>query len=115
MVSNLNDYAYLLEKEIRASGEYGALKQAYEQVLQNSQAKTLFDDFRNLQLRLQEKQMSGQPVTEKEAGQAQAIAAAVQANPLIARLMNAEQRLSAVLDEVNKILMKPLEDLYTGK
>jgi len=113
--ANLYEYAYMLEKGIRNSGEFATLKQAYENVQANSGAKALFDHFRHLQLKLQEKQVQGLPITEEEAKQAQASMAAAQANPAIVQLINAEQRLSAVLNEINKILVKPIEELYAGK
>ncbi|AJH78618.1 YlbF family regulator [Heyndrickxia coagulans] len=115
MPSHLNEYARMLEKGIRESHEFAALKQAYENVRSNGQARALFDRFRQLQLNLQDKQMQGLPVTEEDEKQAQAAMQAVQANPAIMQLIGAEQRLSDMLSEINQVLMKPVEDLYNGK
>ncbi|MCM3004738.1 YlbF family regulator [Priestia koreensis] len=112
MAVNVYDVAYDLEKAVRASEEYSNLKQAYQEVEADSSAKELFDKFRNIQLELQQKQMSGQEISQQEVEQAQQTVAFVQQNPKIAKLMESEQRMSTLIAEVNKIVMKPLEDIY---
>jgi len=112
MAVNVYDVAYDLEKAVRASEEYNNLKQAYQEVEADSSAKELFDKFRNIQLELQQKQMSGQEISQQEVEQAQQTVAFVQQNPKIAKLMESEQRMSTLIAEVNKVVMKPLEDIY---
>ena len=56
--------------------------------------------------------MMGQEITEEEVQQAQQTVAIVQQDQNIAKLMEAEQRMSMVIGELNKIIMKPLEELY---
>lgn len=112
MAVNLYDSAYDLEKAVRQSAEYSTLKQAYAEVNADPAAKQLFESFRNVQLQLQQKQMMGQDISEQEVQQAQQTVALVQKNPKISKLMEAEQRMSMIFAEVNKIIMKPLEELY---
>ena len=112
MAVNLYDSAYALEKAVRQSDEYSTLKQAYANVHADPAAKQLFESFRNVQMQLQQKQMMGQNISEQEVQQAQHTVALVQQNPKISKLMEAEQRLSMIFAEVNKIIMKPLEELY---
>lgn len=112
MAVNLYDSAYELEKAIRQSNEFNSLKQVYEEVNADPAAKQLFENFRNIQMQLQQKQMMGQNISEQEVQQAQQTVALVQQNPKIARLMEAEQRLSMMIGELNKIIMRPLEELY---
>ena len=112
MAVNLYDSAYELEKAIRQSNEFNSLKQAYEEENADPAAKQLFENFRNIQMQLQQKQMMGQNISEQEVQQAQQTVALVQQNPKIARLMEAEQRLSMMIGELNKIIMRPLEELY---
>ncbi|MHC2854667.1 cell fate (sporulation/competence/biofilm development) regulator YlbF (YheA/YmcA/DUF963 family) [Cytobacillus horneckiae] len=109
---NLHDTAYELEKAIRESDEYIALKEAYDAVNADPSAKAMFDNFRNIQMELQQKQMTGQEITQEEVEQAQKSVALVQQHDQIAKLMEAEQRMSMAITELNKIIMKPLEDLY---
>jgi cell fate (sporulation/competence/biofilm development) regulator YlbF (YheA/YmcA/DUF963 family) len=112
MAVNLYDSAYALETAIRQSNEYIQLQQAYSEVNKDPQTKQMFDQFRQMQMNLQQKQMMGQDISEQEIQQAQSTVALVQQNQKIARLMEAEQRMSMVIGELNKVIMKPLEDLY---
>lgn len=112
MPVNLYDSANELEKSVRQSEEYSLLKQAYDEVNKDQSAKNMFENFRNIQLQLQQKQMMGQNISEEEVMQAQKSVALVQQNAKISKLMEAEQRMSMVIAELNKIIMKPLEELY---
>ncbi|WAA12998.1 YlbF family regulator [Fervidibacillus halotolerans] len=104
-----------LEKTIRESDEFTQLKTQYDKVFSDEPTKRMFENFRNIQLSLQEKQMMGQPISEEEVQKAQQIAALIQQNDLIAQLLEAEQRMSTLIAEVNKIVMKPLEELYNDQ
>ena len=112
MAVNLYDSAYALETAIRQSPEFDQLQQAYNEVNADGQTKQMFDQFRQMQMNLQQKQMMGQNISEQEIQQAQATVGLVQQNPKISKLMEAEQRMSMIIGELNKIIMKPLEDLY---
>ena len=112
MSVNLYDAAYTLEKSIRQSDEYKHLQQMYHEVNADPAAKNMFDNFRQIQMNLQQKQMMGQEISEQEIQQAQATAALVQQNEKISRLMQAEQRMSMIIGELNQVIMKPLEELY---
>ncbi|WLR53974.1 YlbF family regulator [Mesobacillus subterraneus] len=112
MAVNLYDSAYELEKAIRNSAEYTELKKLYDAVNSDESAKRMFESFRNIQLQLQEKQMTGQEITQEEVEQAQKTVALVQQHELISKLMEAEQRMSMVIGELNQVIMKPLEELY---
>ena len=112
MAVNLYDAARELEKVIRQSDEYNQITQAYAEVNADEAAKRMFDSFRQIQMNLQQKQMMGQDITQAEVEQAQKTVALVQQNPKISRLMQAEQRMSMVIGELNQVIMKPLEELY---
>ncbi|MCU9612530.1 YlbF family regulator [Caldibacillus lycopersici] len=113
MAVNVQDTALALEKMIRESAEYNQLKEEYARVFEEEATKNLFNNFRNIQLQLQEKQMTGQPISEEEVQEAQKVVAIVQQNPTIVKLMEAEQRMSSLIAEVNKIVMRPLEEMYS--
>lgn len=112
MAVNLYDAAYALEKAIRQSDEYKQLQQMYNEVNADPAAKNMFDNFRQIQMNLQQKQMMGQDISEQEVQQAQATVALVQQNKKISQLMQAEQRMSMIIGELNQLIMKPLEELY---
>lgn len=111
-MSNLYDVAYNLEKAIRESDEFKALTASYDEVNADPAAKKMFDSFRDLQLHLQQKQMTGQQITEEEATQAQQQVQLIQQHEAISTLLANEQKMSTVITDLNKIITKPLEDLY---
>ena len=111
-MSNVYDAAYQMEQAIRTSNEYMELKRLTDLVNSDPGTKGMFENFRNLQMQLQQKQMMGQEITQAEVEQAQKTVQLVQQNPTIAKLMDAEQRMSVVIADLNKIIMKPLEELY---
>ncbi|MCU9595334.1 YlbF family regulator [Caldibacillus thermolactis] len=112
MATNILDSAKVLEQTIRESAEFIHLKQQYDNVYADEATKKIFDDFRNMQLNLQTKQMQGEQITQEEVMQAQQQVMAVQQNEKIAALLEAEQQMSNVIQQINKIVMKPLEELY---
>ena len=112
MSVNLDDVAYDLEKALRHSEEYSALRNLYDEVNGDESSKRMFENFRDIQVNLQQKQMTGQEITQEEVEQAQKTVALVQQHDKISQLMEAEQRVSVLIGELNKIIMKPLEELY---
>ncbi|MBG9810992.1 YlbF family regulator [Priestia endophytica] len=111
-MTNVYDVAYELEKAVRESDDYKNLKKLYDEVNADESAKRLFDNFRNMQLELQQKQMTGQEISEEEVQKAQQTVAIIQQHEAISKLMEAEQRMSVLVQELNKVIMKPLEELY---
>ncbi|UXR68935.1 MULTISPECIES: YlbF/YmcA family competence regulator [unclassified Staphylococcus] len=112
MAVNLYDYANKLEQALRESDEYQAIKDAYAKVNANADSKKLFDEFRETQLNFQQKQMQGEQVTEEEIKQAQEQAQEIEKDENISELMNAEQKMSQVFQEINQIIVKPLDEIY---
>ncbi|KMJ57937.1 hypothetical protein AB685_13990 [Bacillus sp. LL01] len=113
MANNVYDVAYNLETAVKESDEFKNLQSLYKEVFADETTKRMFENFRNIQLELQQKQMSGQEITQEEVEQAQKTVAVVQQNESIAKLMEAEQQMSMMVSELNKIIMKPLEELYS--
>ncbi|MFD2443069.1 YlbF family regulator [Bacillus sp. CGMCC 1.16607] len=111
-MTNLYDAAYDMEKAIRNSAEYAQLRKMYDEVYKDETAKRMFENFRNIQMELQQKQMMGYDITEEEVQHAQKTVALVGQHATIAKLMEAEQRMSMIIGELNRIIMMPLEDLY---
>ncbi|MEC5423710.1 YlbF family regulator [Virgibacillus sp. C22-A2] len=112
---NIYDSAYDLEKAIRESEEFNNLKVAYEAVMNDASAKQMFENFRDTQMALQEKQMQGQEITEEEVEKARQVVELVQQHQDISKLMEEEQRLNQVINDVSRIITKPLEELYGGQ
>ncbi|XXM74004.1 YlbF family regulator [Lysinibacillus sphaericus] len=112
MAINLYDQANELERALRQSDEFLELKKMYDEVNSDESASKMFENFRNIQMTLQQKQMNGEEITQEEVEQAQKTAQLVQQHEKIGKLMEAEQRMSMVIQDLNKVIMKPLEELY---
>lgn len=112
VLSNMYDSAYDLEKAIRDSEEFKSLKAAFEAVMGDSTAKKTFEEFRDTQMELQQKQMQGLEITEEEVEKARNVVELVQQHEAISQLMEQEQRLNMVINELSQIITKPLEELY---
>jgi len=112
MAVNIYDIAYSLQNAFKEQPEFKNLQSLYSQVLADPSAKPLFMEFQNFQKTMQQKMYQGEPVTPEENAKGQEIVARVSQNPLIANLMQTEQRLNLVIQDVNKIVMNPLEEFY---
>ncbi|TDM04659.1 YlbF family regulator [Macrococcus carouselicus] len=112
MTVNIYDEANRLESALRQSDEYQAVKAQLEAVESNEESKAVFSQFREIQMTLQEKQMSGQEITEEDIAKANELAAKIEQDENISKLMQAEQRMGQVIEDLNRIILKPLQDLY---
>ncbi|AKS68885.1 hypothetical protein RN70_04885 [Staphylococcus schleiferi] len=114
MAVNLYDYANKLEQALRESDEYKAIKDAYAKVEADENSKKLFDEFRETQLNFQQKQMQGEEIGEEDLQKAQEQAQQIEKDSNISELMNAEQKMSQVFQEINQIIVKPLDEIYAN-
>ncbi|HJG22589.1 YlbF family regulator [Enterococcus durans] len=112
-MSNIYDSANQIEREIRELPEFKALEEAYEKVKADEEAHQLFKDFQAMQIELQEKQMSGQEFSDEDAAKAQEMAMKIQAEEVINDLMQKEQGFSTIINDLNRIIMTPVRDLYS--
>ncbi|MFB5663172.1 YlbF family regulator [Alteribacillus sp. HJP-4] len=111
-MANIYDKAHELSRTLRDSDEFQNLRNLHAQVEEDEVAKRMLDNFRNVQLELQQKQMQGQQPSEDEITQAQKQFEMVQQHEVISKLMEEEQKMSTVIGDLNKIITEPLEDLY---
>lgn len=109
---NLYDITHDFERILRRSNEFKSLKSIYREVNTEPETKQLFNKFHNLQMELQHKQMIGQKIMRDEIEEVQKIGKVVQRNEKIVRLIEAEQRMNMLIIELNKIITKPLQEIY---
>ncbi|MFF2755728.1 YlbF family regulator [Psychrobacillus sp. NPDC058041] len=111
---NIYDDINKLEATLRQTNEFSQVKAAVESVKADEEALALFQSFRKIQLSLQEKQMKGEEISGEEIEYAQKTAQLAQANEKIFHMLQAEMALSQIIEEVNRVLIKPVQDLYEG-
>lgn len=112
MMSNLYDTANQLERELRQSEEFTAVKSAFEAVQQSEEAKALFEEFRDMNRKFLQKQMNSEELTEEDTTYANDLYQKASSNEAIQTLMQAEQRLNTVMQDINRILTTSLQELY---
>lgn len=112
MTVNVYDTANQLERELRETDAYKTLQEAFQTIQNDEEASPLFQEFRNIQVSLQQKQMSGEGISEEEVQKAQELSVKVGENEAITKLMEAEKHFSTVIDDLNQIILKPVRDLY---
>lgn len=112
MSVNIYDAANQLERDLRKTDQYKKLEEAFETLQKDDEAKVLFDQFRLTQQTLQQKQMTGQEIGEDEAKQAQELSQKVGNNDVLSELIQAEQELGQMIEEINQIALKPIQELY---
>ncbi|KFN01781.1 YlbF/YmcA family competence regulator [Bacillus clarus] len=115
MTKNIHDVAYELQKTIAENEDFQTLKASYAEVQADAESKKLFEEFRTIQIGLQQKMMQGQELTEEDNKKAQEVVVLIQQDAKITKLMETEQRLNVVIGDINKIIMKPLEELYSAQ
>ncbi|MDE1548373.1 YlbF family regulator [Jeotgalibaca caeni] len=113
-MKNIYDIAYDLEKALREQPAFITLTEAYQKIQENEEASQLFSEFSGLQQELQMKQMSGQEISDEDIAHAQEVAGRASQDELIQQMMSAEQQLSVVIEDINKIIIKPLQEMYAG-
>ena len=114
MSANLYDTANQLEREIREDAAVQALSASFKRLKENEEAYGLFKEFQTFQQELHQKMMSGEELSDDDAQQAQALAEKVQTEEIISDLMKHEQAFSLVVNDLNRIIMNPLRELYEG-
>jgi cell fate (sporulation/competence/biofilm development) regulator YlbF (YheA/YmcA/DUF963 family) len=112
MSVNIYDTANQLERELRQTEQYTKLKEAFDNVHADEEANDLFNQFRQIQQVLQQKQMTGQEITEEEAQQAQELSGKIGQNEVIGQLLEAERAVGQMIDDINQTVVKPIQELY---
>ena len=111
---NIYDDLNKLVLNFRKIDEFKALEEAVEQVRADEEAKNYFTNFRDIQIKLQKKQVAGEEITEEELAYVQKAAQLAQSNPKIITMLEAEMALSNIIEEVNRVLFQPIQGMYEG-
>lgn len=112
MAVNIYDTANKMEEELRETTEYKNLVAAYTEMKKDQKAYDLFKDFQEVQVNLQQKQMNGEEMSDDEMSHAREIASQVGDVDVIKSLMDKERALNQLLNDINQIITKPVQNLY---
>lgn len=105
---NVYDKAHELARALTDSSEWKALVEARALLEADEQVKNMYISLRNKQMELQQKQMSGQELTQEdvEAWQKQYEITAMHSD--VSKVLQAEQRFSQIFEDIQKILYEAL-------
>ena len=103
------DVAHRLAKELKRSDEYSSYLEIRNKVMSNSKTKEMLADFQEEQFKLQSKAMSGQEISEEEKKKLNNLMEIVKLNSDIQKYLDAEYRMSIMLNDIQEILFSDLE------
>lgn len=112
MAVNIYDTANQLERDLRETQQYLDLKEAYKAIKEDEEANAVLTEFQGMQQTVYMKQQTGQEVTEEEIADAQAASDKMMNNDLAVELMDKEKALNQVIQDINQIIMKPIQEIY---
>ncbi|MFW6264675.1 MAG: YlbF family regulator [Bacillota bacterium] len=103
------DVAHRLSRELKKSDEYISYLEIKKKIMANEKSKEMLEDFQKEQFKLQSKAMSGQEITEEEKKKLNNLMEIIQLNNDVQKYLNAEQRISIMLNDLHQILFSELE------
>lgn len=109
---NIYDTANQMEQDLRKTSQYQELQTAYEALKADETAFKCFNEIHSLKEELQKKQMSGQKPTEDDFKKLQDLGKEADGYGTLQTLMQKEQALSMMMDELSKIIFRPIQELY---
>lgn len=113
MVVDIYDTANELSRQLRETQEYQGLQKAFEALKADSDTFDTFKKFQQAQADAQHKQMTGQQPTDDEIKNIQNLAKEVSGKKVVQALMNQERQVDSMLQQLNKTITSPIQDLYS--
>ena len=110
-MTNIYDLANELERGIRALPEYKTLVEKKEAIAADAEASALFKEFTDFQEDFYAKMQAGTIPTAEEQAAVQELGQKVEANALLKEYLAAQQGLSVYLNDIERIIFKPLQEL----
>lgn len=111
-MTNIYDKAHDLAKSLQESQEVQSITSALKLIEADAESKRMLDDFRSRQMDIQQRIMGGDMPPQEEMEQMEKLFEVLSLNLNIRRLFEAEQRLSVIIQDVNKIISDSLANMY---
>lgn len=111
-MANIYDKAHDLAKSLQESQEVQNITSALQLIETDAESKRMLDDFRTRQMDIQQRIMGGDMPPQEEMEQMEKLFEVLSLNLNIRRLFEAEQRLSVIIQDVNKIISDSLANMY---
>ncbi|WP_143463960.1 YlbF family regulator [Levilactobacillus enshiensis] len=114
MADKMQDLSEQIAQALQDTDQFKSLKTAFAAMKADDDTYTLFKQFQQIQLDLQQKQMAGQQLTDDEMKNAREVADKVAKIDTIKALMEAERGVNDLLSNLNKMITEPIQNIYQG-
>ena len=111
-MANIYDTINQLERDIREEAAYKDLVAAVEALKNDQEAFDIYTEFRALQSSFQFKAQLGQEITEEDEKNANELQEKLANNEVIASLMDKERALNTLVEDINKGVSSPINEVY---
>ena len=111
-MSNIYDKAHELASAIEQDENYLTVKEISQKIMGDPEASKMLDEFRFQQYQIQRSQMQGEPVKTEDMEEANRLYMELTKREELKSLLDAEQHLSTLFADINRILTGPLEKIY---
>ncbi|MFW5986198.1 MAG: YlbF family regulator, partial [Halanaerobiales bacterium] len=101
--------AHKLAREIKNSDEYSDYREIREKIMDDEKSREMLEDYQQEQMRVQSKKMSGKELTEEDKEKLENLREIIEINSDIKNYLEAEYRVSVLLNDLQEILFSDLE------
>src|SRR5699024_12108908 len=109
-MSKIEEKSLEVQQELRESDAFTAFENSFKTMLEDDEARKLYEGFRDFQINLNEKQSQGIEVTEEEIEESRQQFEHLKENEIVNDFMANEYQLNKLIHEVRRKIMKPLKE-----
>ncbi len=103
------DLAHKLGEQLKKSEEYQEYQNYRQELLKDEETKKMVDDYQNISFRVNSAKAWGQEVKEEDQKKLEKLEELVQLNIRARKYLEAETRMSIILQDIQKIIFEDLE------
>ena len=112
MTVNIYDSVNQVASDLPQTQQFVAVQNAFAALKQDQVAFSMYKEFSELQEVLRNAQLNGQQPKEEDVKKLQELAKKMNDMDAVKNLMAAEQSLNQLLNDINSIIIKPINDVY---
>lgn len=111
MMNNPYDYAHGLARAIKQSDVYLEMKKLKTEIEANESYKEMLKGYHQLHIEIQTIRMQGIEPSDEFKERAEKTTLAIQGIPVIMQYLQAEERFSVLLNDIQKIMLEPVQEI----
>ncbi|MFY9114864.1 MAG: YlbF family regulator [Dethiobacteria bacterium] len=106
---NPYDSAHALAAALKKSTEFQAFAQAFRRLKDDSTANSIIEDFRRMQIEIQQLHIEGQEVPAEKEEKYKKLAEIANMNLVVKNYVEAEYRLAVLVGDIQRIIAEAIE------